>query len=184
MCNLLFERVSAARFRLPSRGQRAAGRRHARVPAWLTEHDLAWAAEKVHQAISADLSRMSHELRTPLNPILEATIAPLDGAIGVHSTLGIGTVFWIALRSTRVSTLTSGNEACGHPIALHAGASCAAPPPLLYVENNPAILKLVEEFVRWRADLRLWSAPAAHPGIEFMRAYVVERHRNKRQEIP
>ncbi|HEY4039723.1 MAG TPA: response regulator, partial [Burkholderiaceae bacterium] len=43
---------------------------------------------------------------------------------------------------------------------------------LLYVEDNPANLKLVEEMIRYRSDLRLLSAPDARLGIELARAHI------------
>ena len=42
---------------------------------------------------------------------------------------------------------------------------------LLYVEDNPANLKLVEELIARRPDLRLLSARGRHRGIEMARAY-------------
>jgi CheY-like chemotaxis protein len=59
-------------------------------------------------------------------------------------------------------------------------ARAAAAPPagtnsaqhlVLYVEDNPANLRLVEELVRLRADLRLLSAPDARLGIELAHAH-------------
>ena len=42
---------------------------------------------------------------------------------------------------------------------------------LLYVEDNPANLKLVQEIVGFRADLQLLTAPDAHLGIEMAKAH-------------
>jgi CheY-like chemotaxis protein len=47
-----------------------------------------------------------------------------------------------------------------------------ATPTLLYVEDNPANLKLVEEMVRFRSGVRLLSAPDARLGIELARAHL------------
>jgi CheY-like chemotaxis protein len=53
-----------------------------------------------------------------------------------------------------------------------AGPLAAASPYLvLYVEDNPANLRLVQEIVRPRADLRLLSAPDARLGIELARSH-------------
>lgn len=53
------------------------------------------------------------------------------------------------------------------------------PPPaavggatLLYIEDNPAKLRLVEEIVRCRPGLRLLAAPDGHLGIEMARAHL------------
>jgi CheY-like chemotaxis protein len=45
---------------------------------------------------------------------------------------------------------------------------------LLYVEDNPANLELVEQLIARRPDLRLLTAPTATDGIEFARAYLPE----------
>ena len=45
---------------------------------------------------------------------------------------------------------------------------------LLYVEDNPANLELVEELIARRPDLRLLSAAEGNLGIEFARAYQPE----------
>ena len=41
---------------------------------------------------------------------------------------------------------------------------------LLYVEDNPANLKLVEQLIARRPDMRLLSASDGHSGIELARA--------------
>ena len=45
---------------------------------------------------------------------------------------------------------------------------------LLYVEDNPANLELVEQLIARRPDLRLLSAADGNLGIEFARAYLPE----------
>jgi CheY-like chemotaxis protein len=45
---------------------------------------------------------------------------------------------------------------------------------LLYVEDNPANLMLVEDLIARRPDLRLLSAADGNIGIEFARAYLPE----------
>ena len=57
---------------------------------------------------------------------------------------------------------------------LDAAAGVAAALPvrtLLYVEDNPANLKLVEQLVARRPDLRMLSAADGNLGVEFARAY-------------
>ena len=45
---------------------------------------------------------------------------------------------------------------------------------LLYVEDNPANLELVEQLIARRADLRLLTAADGNLGIEFARVYLPE----------
>jgi PAS domain S-box-containing protein len=93
----------------------------------------------------------------------------MGGAIGVDSTVGTGSVFWIELIS-----------AAAPQLAVGAGdADASAPPPvphgarlrtLLCVEDNPANLRLVEELIARRPDLRLLTAVNGTLGIARARA--------------
>jgi PAS domain S-box-containing protein len=97
----------------------------------------------------------------------------MGGIIGVDSTVGTGTVFWVEI------------ELCDPPRLSHAASDPAAhfPPAasaddgqhtLLYVEDNPANLQLVEELIARRPDLRLLSAADGHLGIEMAREFLPE----------
>ncbi|MGA8007456.1 MAG: response regulator, partial [Burkholderiales bacterium] len=50
----------------------------------------------------------------------------------------------------------------------------APPRTLLYVEDNPANLELVEQLVARRADLRMMSATDAEQGIDLARSFLPE----------
>jgi PAS domain S-box-containing protein len=93
----------------------------------------------------------------------------MGGAIGVESSVGAGSVFWFELASAAAPELVA------------EGAGLAAEPKgrdpqdamlrtLLYVEDNTANLKLVEQLVCRRRDVRLLSAGNATLGIEIARA--------------
>ncbi|NHZ80533.1 response regulator [Massilia sp. CCM 8695] len=95
----------------------------------------------------------------------------MGGEIGVSSSVGVGTVFWIELGLTQpvpsavgeATVLTLEHKAAPAPLADHS---------LLYVEDNPANLKLVQEIVRFRPDLHLLTAPDGHIGIELAKAHL------------
>ena len=97
----------------------------------------------------------------------------MGGVIGVDSTPGVGSVFWVEL------ALVSAPQ-----LAPHDAVPTDAPRPearpgtplhtLLYVEDNPANLELVEQIVARRTDLRLLGAADASLGIEFARVYQPE----------
>ena len=94
----------------------------------------------------------------------------MEGAIGADSTVGVGSVFWIELSLTPAPLLELPEAAVA--------TSVRAPEPvgvplrtLLYVEDNPANLELVEQLIARRPDLRLLSAADGDLGVEFARAY-------------
>ena len=93
----------------------------------------------------------------------------MEGAIGVESTMGTGSIFWIELPSTAPLTLPAPAEAINEEdesvVAVSEGMRV-----LLYVEDNPANLKLVERLIARRNDLRLLSAVDGNRGVEMARA--------------
>ena len=93
----------------------------------------------------------------------------MGGAIGVDSTVGAGSVFWIELISAAAPQLViEGSEAAAYaPPHVPHGARLRT---LLCVEDNPANLKLVEELIARRPDLRLLTAVNGNLGIELARA--------------
>jgi len=95
----------------------------------------------------------------------------MAGSIGVESVVGAGSVFWIELCLTTGPQLAT--AAALHEALAQRKVPDAAPlRTLLYVEDNPANLELVEQLIARRADLRLLSAVDATVGIEFARAYL------------
>jgi PAS domain S-box-containing protein len=93
----------------------------------------------------------------------------MGGAIGVDSTVGAGSVFWIELISVAAPQLAvEGGEAAAHaPPHVPHGTRLRT---LLCVEDNPANLKLVEELIARCPDLRLLTAVNGTHGIELARA--------------
>jgi CheY-like chemotaxis protein len=92
----------------------------------------------------------------------------MGGAIGVESTPGLGSVFWFDLNASAAPPLTEGR---GEPAAVaqaqvQLGALLRT---LLYVEDNPANLQLVEQLVARRPDMRILSARDGDLGIQLAR---------------
>jgi len=92
----------------------------------------------------------------------------MGGIIGVDSTVGMGSVFWFELNSANEPQLEADLTA---PLEIMAEAARGAPlRTLLYVEDNPANLKLVEQLIARRPDIRLLSARDGNTGIQLARA--------------
>ena len=93
----------------------------------------------------------------------------MKGVIGAESTVGAGSVFWIELLLTAAPTLVVARP--GSTIVDHAQAAAGARVrTLLYVEDNPANLKLVEQLIARRSDLRLSTAVDGTLGVQMARA--------------
>jgi PAS domain S-box-containing protein len=105
--------------------------------------------------------------------VTKRLVGLMGGAIGVESTVGVGSVFWIELSLTRAPELAALEAA--HVAQKPPQAQEGVPPrTLLYVEDNPANLELVEQLVARRADLRMMSATDAEQGIDLARSFLPE----------
>ena len=93
----------------------------------------------------------------------------MGGAIGVESTVGVGSVFWVELVSADAPSVThdKSEPAASAPTPVESGAPLHT---LLYVEDNPANLQLVEKLIARRPDMRLLTAINGILGIEVARA--------------
>ncbi len=102
--------------------------------------------------------------------VTKRLIELMGGAIGVDSTVGVGSVFWIEFKRTTAPDFDT--QQPEHKVLVRPQVSNSAPVrTLLYVEDNPASLILVEQLIARRADLRLLSAADGSLGIEFARAH-------------
>ena len=92
----------------------------------------------------------------------------MGGVLGVESTVGAGSVFWCELISCAAPQLVveSGEAATFDGPPVPAGAR---PRTLLYVEDNQANMKLVEQLIARRPDMRLLTAVNGTLGIEVAR---------------
>jgi CheY-like chemotaxis protein len=92
----------------------------------------------------------------------------MEGVIGVESTVGVGSVFWFELISVAEPHLSmeGGDAAVLAQSQVPRGARLHT---LLYVEDNPANLKLVEQIIARHPDIRLLTAVNGNSGIEVAR---------------
>jgi len=93
----------------------------------------------------------------------------MGGAIGAESTVGKGSVFWIELNRTNAPHMALDDD---KSLAIGPAKISADTPlrTLLYVEDNPANLLLVENLLERRPDIHLLSAQDGLRGIEVAHA--------------
>jgi PAS domain S-box-containing protein len=88
----------------------------------------------------------------------------MDGVLGVDSTVGEGSEFWVELRSTPAPELkVIAPEQAALKITI--GPIDAPQKTLLYIEDNPANMKLVERLIDRRTDIKLLTAVDGSLGI-------------------
>ncbi|MDU0460133.1 MAG: ATP-binding protein [Geobacteraceae bacterium] len=89
----------------------------------------------------------------------------MGGVIGVESTVGEGSLFWFEInRTTELQSSVLKLDFTGADRLPVQGAELKH--SLLYIEDNPANLMLVEDLIARRSDIRFLSARNATIGIE------------------
>ena len=97
----------------------------------------------------------------------------MGGRIGAESAVGVGSEFWVELSLTAAPELTA--QEGEHAALVRPQVPEGTPRrTLLYVEDNPANMELVEQLIARRPDLQLLTAADGNLGIEFARAYQPE----------
>ena len=107
--------------------------------------------------------------------VTKRLVERMGGTVGVQSTVGEGTEFWIELAQTTPPQFSHHEPEASdspHPSPVQHLPAGALRRTVLYVEDNPANLELVEQLIERRPDLRLLSAADGSLGIEFARAHL------------
>ena len=103
--------------------------------------------------------------------VTQRLVQLMGGDIGADSTLGVGSEFWVNMPLTVAPQLDIPHPSQALATAAQPVNTKSALRTLLYVEDNPANLELVEQVIARRTDLTLLSAADASLGIEFARVY-------------
>mgnify|MGYP000175355609 CR=1 FL=1 len=92
----------------------------------------------------------------------------MGGAIGVTSTVCVGSVFWVEFVASSVSVLAASGivERSSYEWGPEAPDGLSPKRTLLYIEDNPANLALVAQLILRRSDLHLLTAIDGHLGIQ------------------
>jgi PAS domain S-box-containing protein len=93
----------------------------------------------------------------------------MDGIIGVESTVGVGRVFWIELDSAEAPKLEVQTGDTKFFIKSHT-LSDASQRTLLYIEDNPANMELVQQLITRCPGIQLLTAVNGTLGIALARA--------------
>jgi signal transduction histidine kinase/CheY-like chemotaxis protein len=102
--------------------------------------------------------------------ITKHLVEMMDGTISVQSTLGKGSQFSIVFAVGK-QLAPAGEDRVISPLPKALGSTDEQKWTLLYVEDNPANLMLVEQILQIRSDIKLLSAPQARIGIELARVH-------------
>ena len=94
----------------------------------------------------------------------------MGGTIGMESTVGVGSVFWVELIRD-VTPQLAAEHTMPATLALQTQESEALC-TLLYVEDNPANLMLVEQIIECHSHIRMLSAPDGNLGIALACAHL------------
>ena len=93
----------------------------------------------------------------------------MEGRVGVESTVGVGSVFWFELNAVAAPEFV---QDCAAPESMERPELAQGAPlhTLLYVEDNPANLMLVQQLIARHSHFRLLSARDGNLGIQLARA--------------
>ena len=102
--------------------------------------------------------------------VTKRIVEAMRGTIGVESKVDVGTTFWVDLAKVEAAQFDCANRTAPSTQCVHANDSVPTH-TVLYVEDNPANLKLVERLIARRADLTLLTAGTGDLGVDLARVH-------------
>jgi CheY-like chemotaxis protein len=103
--------------------------------------------------------------------VTKRLIEAMRGKIGVESEFGVGSVFWIELIASGPAKLGAPASGDRTPRVRPEGEGSSLR-TLLYVEDNPANMQLVEMLIARRSDLRLLTSANGDLALELAQAHL------------
>jgi CheY-like chemotaxis protein len=94
----------------------------------------------------------------------------MGGSIGAESAVGIGSMFWIELSLSAERQPVHGSAISSAAVLAPVQIDASQRRTLLYVEDNPANMMLIEDLIARRPDIRLLSARDGNRGVEIARS--------------
>jgi signal transduction histidine kinase/ActR/RegA family two-component response regulator len=103
--------------------------------------------------------------------VTKGLVEMMGGEIGVQSTPGVGSVFWIELNEATVVARSPSRPAELDAPHIDEEAADQAAATILCVDDNRASLELVQQVLSRRTALRLLTAPDGRAGVEMAREH-------------
>lgn len=100
--------------------------------------------------------------------ITRRLVEMMGGEIGVESTLGIGSTFWVELALGHIAAVDNVDSDTGSHIF---SMGCIGAATVLAIDDNPANLKLIEKVMSRRESIRLVCAHTPELGVELAFAH-------------
>ncbi|MDH5437114.1 MAG: ATP-binding protein, partial [Gammaproteobacteria bacterium] len=101
--------------------------------------------------------------------ITKSFVEKMNGKIGLESTLGTGSTFWFELQQTEIPKHINGLSNITHFNSYNVNKDCRH--IILYIEDNPANLRLVTSVLKHEKDIQILTAHEPHLGLEIARIH-------------